>query len=118
MSDQFKNVSWYIMREIHILKYILRVQEPYDEAVARNPCMVGHVPDNLNTQEMCDTAVAHSPCMLTHVPDNLKTQEMCDTAVRMDPGMTTILDRILLRFPSVLLLLLVPNYTKTQEICE
>ena len=81
------------MREIHILKYILRVQEPYDEAVARNPCMVGHV------------------------PDNLKTQEMCDTAVRMDPGMTTILDRILLRFPSVLLLL-VPNYTKTQEICD
>ena len=99
------------------IEIYFRVQEPYDEAVARNPCMVGHVPDNLNTQEMCDTAVAHSPCVLTHVPDNLKTQEMCDTAVRMNPGMTTVLDGILLHFPSVLLLL-VPNHTKTQGICE
>ena len=50
--------------------------------------------------------------MLRHVPDNLKTKEMCDTAVRMDPGTIMVLDGVLFRFPSVLLLL-VPDHIKT-----
>ena len=36
MGDLFKNVSWYIMRGIHIVKYILQPQETYDEAVDHN----------------------------------------------------------------------------------
>ena len=93
MGDLFKNVPWYIMRRMNILKYTLRAQETYDKAVAR------------------------SPCMLRHVPDNLKTQEMCHTAVRMDPGTILVLDRVLLRFPSVLLFL-VPDHIKTKGMCE
>ena len=84
---------WYIMRGIHILKYFVRTQETYDEAVACNPCM------------------------LRHVPDNFKIQEMYDTAVRMDPDMIMVLDGVLFRFLSVLLLL-VPDHIKTQGMCE
>ena len=42
---------------------------------------------------------------------------MYDTAVRMDPGMIMVLDGVLFRFLSVLLLL-VPDHIKTQEMCE
>ena len=117
MGHFFKNMSWYIMRGIHILKYFVRTQETYDEAVACNPCMLRHVPGNLITQKMCDTAVARCPCMLRHVPDNFKIQEMYDTAVRMDPDMIMVLDGVLFRFLSVLLLL-VPDHIKTQGMCE
>ena len=40
------------MRGIHIMKYILQDQERFEVAVARNPCMLRHVPDNLKTQDM------------------------------------------------------------------
>ena len=55
--------------------------------------------------------------MLRHVPDKLETQEMRDTEVRMDPGTIMILDGVLLRFPSVLLLL-VPDHIKAKGMCE
>ena len=42
---------------------------------------------------------------------------MYDTAVRMDPGMIMVLDGVLFRFLSVLLLL-VPDHIKTQDMCE
>ena len=42
---------------------------------------------------------------------------MYDTAVRMDPGMIMVLDGVLFRLLSVLLLL-VPDHIKTQEMCE
>ena len=93
MGDLFKNVSWYIMQGIHIRKYILWAQETNDEAVVCNPCM------------------------LRHAPDNRKTQEMFDTAVLMDPGTIMVLDGVLHRFPSVLLLL-VPDHIKTKGMCE
>ena len=47
---------------------------------------------------MCNEAVARSPCMLGHVSDNVKTEEMCDTAMRMDPGTIMVLDGVLLRW--------------------
>ena len=34
------------------MKYILQDQERFEVAVARNPCMLRHVPDNLKTQDM------------------------------------------------------------------
>ena len=52
-----------------------------------------------------------------YVPDNLKIREMCDTAVCMDPSTIVVLVGVLLRFPSVLLLL-VPDHIKTQEMYE
>ena len=39
-------------------------------------------PDHFKTQGMCNEAVEKNPHMLGHVPDQYKTQEMCDKAVR------------------------------------
>ena len=40
-----------------MLKYNPGAQETYDEAVARNPCMLRRVPDHFKKQEMCENAV-------------------------------------------------------------
>ena len=78
LGDLFKNVSWSIMRGIHILKYLLRAQETYDEAVDHNSCALVYVPDQYKTQKMCNEAVRKEPCSLEFVPDYFKTQKMCD----------------------------------------
>ena len=66
---------------------------------------------------MCNQALAHNECILRHVPDNLKTQEVCDTGMPMDSSTIMVLDGVLLRLPSVLLLL-VPDHIKTQRMCK
>ena len=68
MIDLFKNVFWYIIRVtcaavLHVLQYIPRIQEVYDEAMVRNSYMLKYIPDHLKMQEMCDTAARmHSGC--------------------------------------------------------
>ena len=54
------------------------------QAVHREACTLGHVPDHLRTQKMCNEAVEADPYTLKFVPDPLKTQEMCYNAVRGD----------------------------------
>ena len=80
-----------------MLKYNPGAQETYDEAVARNPCMLRRVPDHFKKQEMCENAVRmnsgrekfRTPCglllpmpsILFFIPDHLKTRETCEKAV-------------------------------------
>ena len=49
MNDLFKNVSWYIMQEAPILKYILLTQETYDEAMRREPHPLEFFPQYFET---------------------------------------------------------------------
>ena len=59
MSDLFKNIFWYIIREI------------CNEVMHISPAAFFLIPDRFRTQEMCDEAVARSPHMLRHVLINL-----------------------------------------------
>ena len=93
MSDLFKNVFWYIIREISNEKILpgwcaffllpdrFKTHEMCDEAVACSPRMLRHVPGYFKTQEMCDKATGKNPHGLQDVPDHFKAQEMCEKAV-------------------------------------
>ena len=98
----------------------------------KNPCYLGHVPDQYKTEEMCNKAVSIAPyklksipgdhfkasmkqgiemcngitcyrlCMMLFVPEHLKTEEMCNKEVCTDPYSLES----------------VPDHFKTQEICN
>ena len=65
MSDLFKNVFWYIIREMCHEKILLDLCTFF-------------IPNHFKMGKVCDEAVACSPCMLGYIPDQYKTQEMCD----------------------------------------
>ena len=65
MSDLFKNVFWYIIREM------------CHEKILPGLCTF-FIPNHFKIEKVCDEAVACSPCMLGYIPDQYKTQEMCD----------------------------------------
>lgn len=81
----FKNVSLYIIREMCCKKILpgwcafllipdrLKMQEMYDEVVARNPCMLRFIPALHRTHEMCEKAVEKIPQGLQDVLDCFKT---------------------------------------------
>ena len=80
MSDLFKNVFWYIIREMYHEKILLgwyaffipnrfKTQRVCDEAVACNSYMLGYVPDQYKTQGMCIKAVEEDQVQLQYVPD-------------------------------------------------
>ena len=86
MTDLFKNVFWYISREMYHEKLLpgwcaffipnqFKTQRVCDEAVRNMPCMLRYVPDKYKIQGMCIKAVEKDPLQLQHVPDCLKTQE-------------------------------------------
>ena len=116
MTDLFKNVFWYIIREMYHEKFLpgrcaffipnqFKTQRVCDEArhESRNmPCMLGYVPDKYKTQGMCIKAVEKGLLQLQHVPDCLKTQGMCIMAAEENPCMMRH----------------VPDRFKTQEMCN
>ena len=63
MIELFKNVFWYITREVCI------------KAVWEDPHMLRYVPDQYKTQEMCIKAVRQKPLSLQYVPDWSVTQK-------------------------------------------
>ena len=118
MIDLFKNVFWYIIRVtcaavLHVLQYIPRIQEVYDEAVVRNSYMLKYIPDHLKMQEMCDTAARmHSGCeefrtLRTVTSNALNTpfyswHGICEKAAEKNTwGLKNV-----------------PDHLKTQEMCN
>ena len=82
---------------LYMLKYVLEVQEAYDEAVSIRPHYLTflldktvrrrpwkHFSDGLKDQGICEWVVYKNPRMLGYVPDHFKTQEMCDDVVIED----------------------------------
>ena len=47
-----------------------------NEAKARSPHMLRHIPDLFKTQEMCDQAIEKNPQGLEAVPDHFKAEKM------------------------------------------
>ena len=125
-----------------MLKYNPGAQETYDEAVARNPCMLRRVPDHFKKQEMCENAVRmnsgrekfRTPCglllpmpsILFFIPDHLKTRGTCEKAVEKNLwGLDDVLDDFktqgmcnesVCREPW--LLNIIPDRLKTQDLCN
>ena len=70
--DLFKNVFWYVFREMCY------------EKILPSWCTF-FIPDTFKTQELCKKEVEKYAWSLKYVPDNFKTQEMCNNAVKKNP---------------------------------
>ena len=88
MNDSFKNVFWYIIREMYHEKILpgwfaffipnsFKTQKICDEVVLHNPYMLGYISDKHKAQEICKKASEKDPSQLTYVSNQYKTQEIC-----------------------------------------